>query len=73
MKPGLVLWSVVTSCLLWGSVCAAGARDAAPGLSRLLPMAEEVDGWAPSGGAEFVEGEDLYLLIAKRRRTAFLR
>jgi hypothetical protein len=26
-------------------------------------MAEEVDGWAPSGGAEFVEGEDLYLLI----------
>ena len=26
-------------------------------------MAEEVNGWAPSGGAEFVEGEDLYLLI----------
>lgn len=63
MKPGLVIWSVVTSCLLWGSVCAAGARGAEAGLSRLLPMAEEVDEWAPSGGAEFVEGENLYLLI----------
>ena len=63
MKPGLVVWSVASLCLLWGSVCAAEARDTDPGPIRLLPMGEEVDGWAPSGGAEFVEGEDLYLVI----------
>jgi hypothetical protein len=63
MKPGFVLWSVVTSCLLWGYVCNADPQGVAPGLSRLLPTAEEVDGWARSGGAEFVEGEDLYLVI----------
>lgn len=57
MKP---LISLIIILSITAVIRVYGAESS---LSAYLPRADELSGWAPSGEAQYVEGDDLFLLI----------
>ena len=55
--------SLTTFIIILSIISVINAKGDASSLSIYLPGVEELDGWAPSGKAQYVEGDDLFLLI----------